>query len=186
MTWWREGTGMWRKILQLRDQSVERYCVSLSMCVSVMCTVTLHNSSSFLGHHTAWACHIELILISRNAITSEYILLHQMPISGVGGGGGKGDQFSDRCLYTTYRCRRNSEWLPWRLTTTHRSRQGNRKNIINKGTNNPNNKRNLNVPLPCLLVPCEIKTRQQQCYSSLYERERREEEEGERTLALDV
>lgn len=90
MTWWREGTGMWRKILQLRDQSVERYCVSLSMCVSVMCTLTLHNSSSFLGHHTAWACHIELILISRNAITSEYILLHQMPISGVGGGVGKG------------------------------------------------------------------------------------------------
>lgn len=60
--------------------------------------------------------------------------------------GGVGNQFSDRCLYTTYRCRRNSEWLPWRLTTTHRSRQGNRKNIINKGTNFPSNKRSLNAP----------------------------------------
>lgn len=64
------------------------------------------------------------------------------------------DQFSDGWMYTTYRCRRNSEWLPWRLTTTQRSRQGNRKNIINKGTNNPRNKRNLNVPL---FAPCEVK-----------------------------
>lgn len=57
-----------------------------------------------------------------------------------------GNQFSDGCLYTTYRWRRNSEWLPWRLTTTHRSRQGNRKNIINEGTNNSWNKRNLDSP----------------------------------------
>lgn len=75
-------------------------------------------------------------------------------VGGKGGEGrGRGGQFSDRCLYTTYRCRRNSEWLPWRLTTTHRSRQGNRKNIINKGTNNPRNKRNLNAPSPPALPP---------------------------------
>ena len=87
MTWWREGTGMWRKILQLRE-SVERHCVSLSMCVSVMCTVTLHNSSSFLGHRTAWASHIELILISRNAITSVHTTASNAHFRG--GGVGKG------------------------------------------------------------------------------------------------
>lgn len=66
------------------------------------------------------------------------------------GCGGR-DQFSDERLYTTYHCSRNSERLPWRLTTTHRSRQGNRKNIINKGTNNPGNKRKPDViPSPSM------------------------------------
>lgn len=85
------------------------------------------------------------------------------------------DQFSDGCLYTTYRCRRNSEWLPWRLTTTHRSRQGNRKNIINKGTSIPRNKRNLNVPL---FVPCELKEKPDS--SSATDREEEEEEKEEK------
>lgn len=66
----------------------------------------------------------------------------------------------------TYRGRRYSKWLSWRLTTTHRSHQGNRKNIINKGTHNPTNK-NLNVP-------CEIKCWQHPCH-----RIQKEEKKGE-------
>ncbi len=155
MTW--RGTGMWRKTLLLKDPICwKTLCPSVWVCAcdTCLCAVMLRNSSSsFLGLYTAWVCHFKLILISTDAtthITSQYtkqtIVSNKCPFQGVGWRGG---QFSDRCLYTTYRCRRNSEWLPWRLTTTHRSRQGNRKNIINKGTNNPNNKRNLNAPPLC-------------------------------------
>lgn len=110
-------------------------------------TYWLHNIKSFLSWDMILCGYMLFMLkIIMNTEISNYhnIKLCKMAVSGVGWGG----QFSDRCLYTTYRCSRNSEWLPWRLTTTHRSRQGNRKNIINKGTNNPRNKRKLNAPLP--------------------------------------
>lgn len=121
--------------------------VCLCACDTVLCTVKLHNANSF---HCVGLCSPRWL--NTNVKTVLYIILRLMPISLWVGwvGGVRGGQFSDRCLYTTYRCRRNSEWLPWRLTTTHRSRQGNRKNIINKGTNFPSNKRSLNAPLPIL------------------------------------
>lgn len=149
--------------ITVRRSNLLKVALSVCLCacdtVFVDCNITwqrqLSGASHCVGNHFD---KIEKCKGLKYCNTVHTLYCIKCPFQVVGW---EGDQFSDRCLYTTYRCRRNSEWLPWRLTTTHRSRQGNRKNIINKGTNNPRNKRNLDARPSPPLPPCEIKTWQQ-------------------------
>lgn len=51
------GDGHVEKIFLLKDENVLKDTVSICLCAcgTVLCTVKLRNTNSFLGHYTAWA-----------------------------------------------------------------------------------------------------------------------------------